>query len=438
MKYVILLGDGMADEALEELGGLTPLQHARTPRMDEIARRGVIGLAETVPAGFHPGSDVANLSVFGYDPATCYSGRSPLEAASMGVELGPDDVAFRLNLVTLAPQYGRLYMEDFSAGHITTAEARELIACLQEELGDARFSFHAGVSYRHLLVWHGGKDALSFTPPHDLTHQSIEGHLPQGDGAGELIQLTTSAQMLLSTHPVNLKRQKAGKPMANSIWLWGHGRAPRMTTLQEKYGLTGAVISAVDLIKGIGIYAGLDVIEVPGATGYIDTNYQGKAEAALEALQTRDFVYLHVEAPDEAAHAGNLDDKLQGDRGLRRPGGGHGSRRPGGAGRLPGPGPARPPDPRQAHDPYPRPGPLRPLWQQRRIRRRPPGRKLRRGGRCRLRPLPPRRLSSPAGDGCRQALRADPGGSRRKEPWHDGPFCLIIKAPKKTCTSRAF
>jgi len=311
MKYLILLGDGMADEPLEELGGLTPLQHARTPRMDEIARRGVLGLAETVPAGFHPGSDVANLSVFGYDPATCYSGRSPLEAASMGVELGPDDVAFRLNLVTLAPQYGRLYMEDFSAGHITTTEAGDLIACLQEELGDARFSFHAGVSYRHLLVWHGGKDALTFTPPHDLTHQSIEGHLPQGDGAGELIRLTTSAQMLLSTHPVNLKRQKAGKPMANSIWLWGHGRAPRMATLQEKYGLTGAVISAVDLIKGIGIYAGLEVIEVPGATGYIDTNYQGKAEAALEALKTRDFVYLHVEAPDEAAHAGNLDDKLK-------------------------------------------------------------------------------------------------------------------------------
>ena len=311
MKYVILLGDGMADEPLEELGGLTPLQHARTPRMDEIARRGVVGLAETVPAGYHPGSDVANLSVFGYDPATCYSGRSPLEAASMGVELGPDDVAFRLNLVTLTAQYGHLYMEDFSAGHITTAEARELIEALQEELGDERFSFHAGVSYRHLLVWHGGKDDLTFTPPHDLTHQSVSGHLPRGDGADELIQLTTAAQMLLNAHPVNLRRQKARQPVANSIWLWGHGRAPKMATLQEKFGLSGAVISAVDLIKGIGVYAGLDVIEVPGATGYIDTNYRGKAQAALEALQSRDFVYLHVEAPDEAAHAGNLDDKLK-------------------------------------------------------------------------------------------------------------------------------
>ena len=311
MKYVILLGDGMADEPLEELDGKTPLEQASTPRMDEVARRGRIGLVGTVPAGFHPGSDVANLSVFGYDPADCYTGRSPLEAASMGVGLGPDDVAFRLNLVTLQPHYGRLYMEDFSAGHISTAEARELILCLQEELGDGSFTFHPGISYRHLMVWHGGRDALTFTPPHDLTHQSIEGHLPKGEGAGELIRLTTSAQMLLNTHPVNLLREKDGKPTANSIWLWGHGRAPRMATLQEKFGLSGAVISAVDLIKGIGVYAGLDVIDVPGATGYLDTDYRGKAEAALEALKSRDFVYLHVEAPDEAAHAGSLEDKIR-------------------------------------------------------------------------------------------------------------------------------
>jgi 2,3-bisphosphoglycerate-independent phosphoglycerate mutase len=311
MKYIILLGDGMADEPVAELGNQTPLQRARTPRMDELARRGRLGLAETVPRGFHPGSDVANLSVFGYDPATCYSGRSPLEAASMGVELGPDDVAFRLNLVTLRPHYGRLFMEDFSAGHIATVEARELIACLQEELGDDQFRFYPGVSYRHLLVWHGGRDALQFTPPHDLTHQSIEDHLPQGEGAGDLIHLTTSAQMLLNAHPVNIRREKAGQPMANSIWLWGHGRAPRMATLQEKFGLSGAVISAVDLIKGIGVYAGLEVIDVPGATGYLDTNYLGKAEAALDSLKTRDFVYLHVEAPDEAAHAGRVDDKIR-------------------------------------------------------------------------------------------------------------------------------
>lgn len=311
MKYIILLGDGMADEPMEELRGLTPLEHARTPRMDALAAAGEIGRVETIPPGFEPGSDVANLSVFGYDPASCYSGRSPLEAASMGVKLAPEDVAFRLNLVTLSPHFGRLYMEEFTAGHISTEEARELIECLQQELGDERFQFYPGVSYRHLMVWRGGKDALKFTPPHDLTGQSIEGHLPAGDGAAELLDLTNSAQMLLHRHPVNLRRQKAGKPQANSIWLWGHGRAPQMPSLKERFDLSGAVISAVDLIKGIGIYAGLDVINVPGATGYIDTNYRGKAEYALEALKTRDFVYLHVEAPDEAAHAGNLQHKLE-------------------------------------------------------------------------------------------------------------------------------
>lgn len=311
MKYIVLLGDGMADEPLEELGGRTPLEAARTPRMDALAVKGMLGMAETIPEGFHPGSDVANLSVFGYDPATCYSGRSPLEAASMGVDLAPEDVAFRLNLVTLTPHYGKLYMGDFSAGHISTPEARELIEALEEEFGGGEFRFYPGVSYRHLMVWKGGKDRLTFTPPHDLTRQSIEGHLPEGEGADKLIQLMNASQLLLHSHPVNVKRDQEGKSVANSIWLWGHGRAPRMETLSAKYGLSGAVISAVDLIKGIGIYAGLDVINVPGATGYIDTNFKGKAEAALEALKTRDFVYLHVEAPDEAAHAGNLEDKIQ-------------------------------------------------------------------------------------------------------------------------------
>lgn len=311
MKYVVLLGDGMADEPLEELGGKTPLAHAKTPRMDALARAGQLGLVETIPRGFHPGSDVANLSVFGYDPGVCYSGRSPLEAASMGVELGPEDVAFRLNLVCISPHYGKLYMVDFSAGHISTPEARELILALEDELGGEEFQFYPGVSYRHLMVWKNGKDRLRFTPPHDLTGQSIEDHLPRGDGAEKLIYLMTSAQLLLNNHPVNIRRKREGQPEANSIWLWGHGRAPRMETLQQKFGITGAVISAVNLIKGIGIYAGLDVIEVPGATGYIDTNYRGKAEAALEALRSRDFVYLHVEAPDEAAHAGSLPDKLR-------------------------------------------------------------------------------------------------------------------------------
>ena len=202
-------------------------------------------------------------------------------------------------------------MADFSAGHIPTDQAKQLIETLQEELGDDEFHFYPGVSYRHLLVWHGGKDQLTFTPPHDLTHQSIEDHLPKGEGAETLIHLTNSAQMLLNTHPVNAARIKAGEAPANSIWLWGQGRAPRMETLAQRYGISGAVISAVDLIKGIGIYAGLDVIEVPGATGYLDTNYRGKAEYALAALESRDFVYLHVEAPDEAAHAGSLEDKIK-------------------------------------------------------------------------------------------------------------------------------
>ena len=311
MKYLVLLGDGMADEPLDVLDGKTPLEHAATPNMDRLAAEGEIGLAETVPNGFHPGSDVANLSVFGYDPSECYTGRSPLEAASMHVELGPDDVAFRLNLVDIMHHYGKLYMADFAAGHISTEEARQIIATLQEELGDERFEFYPGVSYRHLMVWRNGKDRMEFVPPHDIINQSIEDKMPKGEGAEELIHLMNSAQMLLSNHPVNLKRAHDGKAPANSIWLWGHGKAPRMETYQEKFGLSGAVISAVDLIKGIGIYAGLEIINVPGATGYVDTNYLGKAEAAIEALSRHDFVYLHVEAPDEAGHSGDLQEKIK-------------------------------------------------------------------------------------------------------------------------------
>ena len=311
MKLITLLGDGMADEPVAELGGRTPLQAAQTPHMDDLARQGMIGLAETVPQDFHPGSDVANLSVFGYDPGTCYTGRSPLEAASMGVELGPEDVAFRLNLVTLSLFGGDLCMQDFSAGHISSTEARELISCLQEELGSDEFQFYPGVSYRHLMVWRGGRDDIHVPPPHDLTGQSVTQYIPRTTEAMPLMQLTNAAQLLFKQHPVNINREKEGKPAANSIWLWGQGRRPQMPSLQEKFNLTGAVISAVDLIKGIGIYAGLDIINVPGATGYLDTNYKGKAEAALKALESRDFVYLHVEAPDEAAHSGNLSDKIE-------------------------------------------------------------------------------------------------------------------------------
>jgi 2,3-bisphosphoglycerate-independent phosphoglycerate mutase len=253
---------------------------------------------------------VANLSVFGYNPEDCYTGRSPLEAASMGVVLRPNDVAFRLNFVWLEAHFGKLYMGDFSAGHISTAESSELIATLQKELGGDEFMFYPGVSYRHLLVWKNGKERLSFTPPHDISTLSIEDYLPQGEGADILYDLTNSAQMLLHDHPVNNRRVANHKVPANSIWLWGHGKKPSMQTYKELFGLSGSVISAVDLIKGIGVNAGLDIIEVPGATGYIDTNYKGKAEYAIASLENKDFVYVHVEAPDEAAHGGLLKEKI--------------------------------------------------------------------------------------------------------------------------------
>ncbi|GAB4299718.1 MAG: cofactor-independent phosphoglycerate mutase [Desulfuromonadia bacterium] len=311
MKLIVLLGDGMSDHPIDSLGGKTPLQAARTPNMDFMAQRGTLGLARTVPAGLPPGSDVANLSVFGYDPRRCYTGRSPLEAASMGVSLGPDDVAYRINLVTLSPQGGRLLMQDYSAGHIDTEDARELIDAMQERFGNDEFQFYPGISYRHLMVWRNGKGRITATPPHDITGQNILPHLPQGEGAERLIDLMNSSQLLFKGHPVNRRRESSGKIPVSSIWLWGQGKAPRMETYQERFGLTGAVISAVDLIRGIGVYAGLEVVKVPGATGYIDTNYGGKADAALSALERYDFVYLHVEAPDEASHSGNLDHKMR-------------------------------------------------------------------------------------------------------------------------------
>lgn len=311
MKVVILLGDGMSDIAYSQLENKSPLQYAATPNMDFMAQHGQVGLAHTVPDGLLPGSDVANLSVFGYDPRTCYTGRSPLEATSMGVVLGPDDVAFRMNLVTLVPKGNSIYMQDFSAGHVSTADAKELVEALQNELGSAEIEFHAGVGYRHLMVWRGGKDSMGSTPPHDITGRAILDFLPSGDGADMLINIMNHAQMVLYAHPVNVRRKEQGELPANSVWLWGHGKTPRIETYQDKFGLTGAVISAVDLIKGIGICAGLDIINVEGATGYIDTNYLGKGQAALKALENHDLVYVHVEAPDEASHAGNMEHKLR-------------------------------------------------------------------------------------------------------------------------------
>lgn len=307
----MLLGDGMSDEPVAQLGGKTPLQAATTPHMDFMAQRGRIGLARTVPPGLPPGSDVANLSIFGYDPRTCYTGRSPLEAASMGVELGLDDVAFRVNLINLEARGNKLLMKEYSAGHISTEDGCELIHALQKELGNEEFQFYPGISYRHLLVWKGGSDQIGATPPHDITGQSILEYLPVGEGADKLINLMNASQLIFHNHPQFRRRLDAGKIPANSVWLWGQGKAPNMQTYKQKFGLSGAVISAVDLVRGIGVYAGLEIIKVPGATGYIDTNYRGKAEAALAALERVDYVYLHVEAPDEASHGGNLEHKLQ-------------------------------------------------------------------------------------------------------------------------------
>jgi 2,3-bisphosphoglycerate-independent phosphoglycerate mutase len=313
MKYLVLIGDGMADRPLDALGGKTPLMAARTPNMDALAQRGEVGLARTIPNGLPKGSEIANLSIFGYDPKRYYTGRGPLEAASIGVRLGPEDIAFRLNLVTLGIIGGAVIMEDYSAGHISTEEGGAIIQDLEKELGDSVFHFYPGVSYRHLLVWRSPVEKIEkieTTPPHDITEQEIGVYLPRGEGAQELIKLMTDTQILLKTHPVNHTRQREGKREANATWPWGQGRAPQMPSFTERFGLKGGVISAVDLIKGIGICAGLEAIPVPGATGYLDTNYQGKAEYGLRVVEKDDFVYIHVEAPDEASHNGDLKAKI--------------------------------------------------------------------------------------------------------------------------------
>ncbi len=318
MKYIILLGDGMADRPHGDLGGKTCLQAAKTPNLDRLATLGQVGMVHTVPEGFAPGSDVANLTVMGYDPRKYYTGRSPLEAASIGVELGPEDVAFRCNLVTLRISAGkaqgggrRAVMEDFSAGHITTEEARLLVEEIDGKLGTDRIRFYPGVSYRHLMVWKGGKDKIECTPPHDIQDKNIQDYLPRGEGDETINALMEASTAILTAHPVNKARLDNGKRSANSIWLWGQGKRPSMPTFREKYGLEGAMISAVDLTKGIAIYAGFETINVPGATGWLDTNYVGKAEHALWALKTKDIVYVHVEAPDEAGHTGDIKNKIK-------------------------------------------------------------------------------------------------------------------------------
>lgn len=310
MKYIVLLGDGMADYPLDALGGKTPLEVAFTPHMDWIAKKGTIGLVDTIPQGFPPGSDVAIMSILGYDPREHYSGRGPLEAASMGITLEELDVAYRCNLVTLSDN-GDPKMLDFTAGHISTSEAREIVNSLQKKLGCDEFQFYAGVSYRHILVWRNGEDRIQTTPPHDIVGEKTAQYLPRGKRSDLLLRVMEDAKVLLRNHPVNAQRLTEGKKPANAIWLWGQGRAPRISKITEKYGIKGGMISAVDLLKGLGIYAGLTPIQVEGATGYIDTNYIGKAKKALESLKIMDFVFVHVEAPDEMGHEGNVEGKIK-------------------------------------------------------------------------------------------------------------------------------
>ena len=311
MKYVVLVGDGMADETIQELGGKTPLEYAETPQIDKIASLGVVGEIKTVPEGFPPGSDVANLTLMGYDPTTYYTGRAPLEAASMGLELDPEDVAYRCNLVTLEVLGQNIYMRDFTAGHISSEEARSLIEGLNEAISDDEIRFYPGVSYRHLMVWKSGGADVELTPPHDILEQSIADYMPRGADSEKIIRWMTSAQIFLKNHPINQKRMEEGKNPANSIWLWGQGKKPALPTFRELYDITGGVVSAVDLIKGIGILAGLEAPHVEGATGYLDTNYAGKVAAALDILEEGDFAFIHIEAPDEAGHSGILKDKIR-------------------------------------------------------------------------------------------------------------------------------
>src|SRR5215471_11784845 len=312
MKYIVLQGDGMADWPVAELGNKTPLEYAHTPNMDRIASQGLLGLTHTIPEGFPSGSDVGTMSLMGYDPRRYHTGRSPIEAASMGVELAPEDIAFRCNLVTLgAGDDGREIMVDFAADHITSEEAAELIKTINAELGGDEVEFYPGVSYRHLMVWHGGKEKMRMTPPHDITGQPTAGCFPEGEGAEQLKRLMTLSREILAAHPVNKQRQAHGHKPASSFWLWGQGRRPAVPTIKQQYNLDGSVISAVDLVRGIGVLAGLEVINVPGATGFLDTNYLGKGQYGVESLHRKDFLFLHVEATDEAGHMGSAEKKVQ-------------------------------------------------------------------------------------------------------------------------------
>lgn len=313
MKYVVILGDGMADYPIPELNNKTPLQVAKKPFIDGLCKHAEVGVFKTVPDGMKPGSDVANLSVLGYNPEQGYTGRSPLEAASIGIELKETDVTARANLVTLTdePNYEDKTIVDYSGGEISTEEARELIVYLAQHLNDQTYTLYSGVSYRHCLVVNNGVIVGDLTPPHDITGKPIKGKLPHGEKGEAYLRLMEKSYELLKAHPINQKRIALGKNPANSLWFWGEGTKPSLENFEEKFGVKGGMISAVDLLKGMGKLAGMRVIEVDGATGNYDTNFQGKAEACLNALENGlDMVYIHMEAPDECGHHGDLEHKI--------------------------------------------------------------------------------------------------------------------------------
>lgn len=317
MKYAIVIPDGCADEPLEGLGGLTPLQAARLPNMDRVARGGVVGRADNVPASLTPASDVATLSLFGYDPLRVYTGRAPLETAAMGIRLGPNDYAVRCNLV-YAPDG---HMRDFTAGHISSEEGAPLIRALQHELGGREVAggvleFHPGVQYRNILVWRGASDASPLAgttcqPPHDIPDRPVADYLPTGPGRDLLVGLMEASKPILAAHPVNARRAAEGKKPATQVWLWGQGKAPRIAPFVETYGPRGAIVSAVDLVRGVGVLLGWHRVDVPGATGYLDTDYAAKGRYGADALGAFDLVCVHVEAPDEASHEGRADEKVK-------------------------------------------------------------------------------------------------------------------------------
>ncbi len=313
MKYVVFLADGMADRPIAALNGQTPMMRARKPHMDRMAQQGAAGLVQTIPDELPPGSDTANMAVMGYDPVRYYTGRAPLEAVSMGITLHAGDVAFRTNLVTLGDQevYETREMIDYSADEISSDEAAHLLRSINEQLADDDLCFHPGISYRHCMVWQSGPLAVVTTPPHDILTQTIGAHLPQGKQAERLLALMRQSTHILASHPINRARVKRGLRPANAIWIWGQGTKPDLPHVADLYGIRGSVISAVDLIRGLGVCTGMHVVEVPGVTGTIDTNFIGKGQAAIDELaRGQDYVYLHVEAPDECGHRAELENKI--------------------------------------------------------------------------------------------------------------------------------